>query len=88
MQKGAKAKRMIKLEMPSKHYHIIMKSSFYNNEEEKAVTYRLAWPQEILFILAAMNILNLNHPHNVVSQVASFNTLMLIHFHSWKINLK
>lgn len=84
----SKGKRMIKLEMPNKRYHIIMKSSFYNDEEEKAVTYRLAWPQEILFILAAMNILNLNHPHNVVSQAAFVNTLMLIHFHSWKINLK
>ena len=35
-----------------------------------------------------MNILNLNHPRNVVSQAAFFNTLMLIHFHSWKINFK
>ena len=51
MQKGAKAKRVIELEMPNKHYHIIMRSSFYNSEEEKAVTYRLAWPQDFSLYL-------------------------------------
>lgn len=89
MQKeGAKAKRMTKLEMPSKHYHIITKSSFYKNGEEKAITYRLALPQEFFFILESMNSLNLNHTHNAASEPAFFNTLMLLHFHRRKINLK
>lgn len=52
MQKeGAKAKRMTKLEMSSKHYHIITKSSFYKNGEEKAITYRLALPQNFSLYL-------------------------------------